>query len=177
MEFGGIYLDRDVIVLKSLDPLRKFEMTLDYEFHPTYKIMGTQIQIAHKRARFLRLYLQTYQKYDGSRWYWNAGEYPTERIIVNYPHLVHSMNGEFGVTGPEMYPKLYLENLKNWSKYFTTHLWMRDNTIKGDIDIFKNEIGRPSMLYFDELNIRTFNTIFGQMARFIFYDTKETIND
>ncbi len=64
MEFGGIYLDRDVIVIISLDPLRKFEMTLDYEFHKTYKEMGNQVQIAHKRARFLRLYLQTYKKYD-----------------------------------------------------------------------------------------------------------------
>jgi mannosyltransferase OCH1-like enzyme len=63
MEFGGIYLDRDVIIIKSLDPLRKFEMTLDYEFHKTYKEMGNQVQIAHKRAQFLRLYLQTYKKY------------------------------------------------------------------------------------------------------------------
>ncbi len=30
-EFGGIYLDRDVLVFKSLDPFRKIEMTLDNE--------------------------------------------------------------------------------------------------------------------------------------------------
>ncbi len=69
MEFGGIYLDRDVIVIKRLDTLRKFEMTLDYEFDKTYKVMGSQVQIAHKRARFLRLCLQTYKKYDGTQWY------------------------------------------------------------------------------------------------------------
>ncbi len=38
MKFGGIYLDQHVIVIKSLDPLRKFEMTLDYEFYKTYKV-------------------------------------------------------------------------------------------------------------------------------------------
>ncbi len=78
MEFGSIYLDRDVIVIKCLDPLRKFEMTLDFEFREAYKLMGPQVQIAHKRARFLRLYLQTYKKYDGTQWYWNAGQYPTQ---------------------------------------------------------------------------------------------------
>ncbi len=64
MEFGGIYLDRNVIVIKCLDPFRKFEMTLDYEFYKTYKEMGNEVQIVHKRARFLRLYLRTYKKYD-----------------------------------------------------------------------------------------------------------------
>ncbi len=67
MEFGGIYLDRDVLVFKSLDPFRKFEMTLDYKVIKKSKAMGTQVQIAYKSARFLRLYLQTYKKYDRSQ--------------------------------------------------------------------------------------------------------------
>jgi mannosyltransferase OCH1-like enzyme len=86
MEFGGIYLDRDVLVFKSLDPFRKFEMTLDYQIDENSKAMGNQVQIAHKRARFLRLYLQTYKKYDGSQWYWNAGWFPKQTIIDKYPH-------------------------------------------------------------------------------------------
>jgi hypothetical protein len=178
MEFGGIYLDRDVVIIKSLDPLRKFEMTLDYEFHPTRRILGTQVQIAHKRARFLRLYLQTYQKYSGYKWYWNAGEYPTQRIINNYPHLVHSMNGEFGVYGQEICPKMYLENLEDWSeKFFTVHLFIRENSIKGHIRWCISDHRVPSVIDFDEQNIKTFKTTFGQIARFLLYDTKEIIND
>ena len=177
MEFGGIYLDRDVIVFKSLDPFRKFEMTLDYETYAG-KSMGTQVQIAHKRARFLRLYLQTYQKYEGDKWYWNAGQFPTQRIINNYPHLVHSMNGEFGLTGPEICPKMYLENLEDWSeKFFTVHLLMRGNSIKECVGWCIGDGRVPSILYFDEQNIKTLNTTFGQIARFILHETKEIIND
>ena len=31
MEFGGIYLDRDVYVVQSLDVFRKYEMTLNWD--------------------------------------------------------------------------------------------------------------------------------------------------
>ncbi len=178
MEFGGIYLDRDVIVIKCLDPLRKFEMTLDYEFYKTYKVMGSQVQIAHKRARFLRLYLQTYKKYDGTKWYWNAGHYPTQRIINKYPHLVHTMNGEFGVSCLRMCSVLYLENIKDWrEKYFTVHLLMRGNSIKHIINWCFTGDRIPIIVDFDKENVKTLETTFGQMARLILYNKTNIIED
>jgi hypothetical protein len=176
MEFGGIYLDRDVLVFKSLDPFRKFEMTLDYEFVWNSKTLGNQIQIAHKRARFLRLYLQTYKKYDGSQWYWNAGWFPTERIINKYPHLVHSMNREFGLSWHEMCPTLYLNNINNWAeKFFTVHTFMRNNNIRHITDwCFPGR--KPSILEFNEENVKTLNNTFGQMARHILYNSVDIIH-
>jgi mannosyltransferase OCH1-like enzyme len=177
MEFGGIYLDRDVIVIKSLDPLRKFEMTLDYQFYKTYKEMGTQVQIAHKRARFLRLYLQTYKKYDETQWYWNAGQYPTQKIINKYPHLVHSMHQEFGLSWERMCSVLYLENIKDWTeKYFTVHLLMRGNSIKHIINCFNGD-RIPSIVDFNKDNVKTLETTFGQMARRILYNKTNIIED
>jgi len=170
MDFGGIYLDRDVLVFKSLDPFRKFEMTLDYEFVGNSKIMGNQVQIAHKRARFLRLYLQTYKKYDGSQWYWNAGLFPTETIINKYPHLVHSMNGEFGVSSFEILSNLYLNNMQDWrEKYFTAHTLIRNSSIRRLNWCFFRR--KPSIQEFDEQNIKTLNNTFGQMARHILYNS------
>ncbi len=177
MEFGGIYLDRDVLIIKSLDPFRKFEMTLDYQFHQAYNEMGTQVQIAHKRARFLRLYLQTYKKYDRFQWYWNAGLYPTQRIINKYPHLVHSMQGEFGLTW-DICSVLYLENIKDWrEKYFTVHLMMRGNSIKHTANWYFRGDSIPSILDFDKENVKTLETTFGQMARLILYNKTNIIED
>jgi mannosyltransferase OCH1-like enzyme len=171
MEFGGIYLDRDVIIIKSLNQFRKFEMTIDYQFYETSKEIGNQVQIGHKRARFLRLYLQTYKKYDGYKWYWNAGQYPVEKIINKYPHLVHSMHREFGVSWDRMCEILYLENINDWrEKYFTVHLFMRGNSIKGLKNWFFDKNRIPSILHFDEKNVMTLETTFGQMARLILYN-------
>jgi hypothetical protein len=176
MEFGGIYLDRDVLVFKSFDPFRKFEMTLDYEFNGNSKHMGSQIQIAHKRARFLRLYLQTYKKYDRNQWYWNAGIFPTHRIINKYPHLLHSMNGEFGVSSYESCSNLYINNLKDWrEKFYSAHTLIRNNNIRHTISwCFPN--GKPSVEEFNEENVKTLNNTFGQIARHILYNTVDIIH-
>jgi predicted SpoU family rRNA methylase len=54
-----------------------------------------------------------------------------QTIINKYPHLVHSMNGELGVSFLRMCSVLYLQNIKDWTeKYFTVHLLMRGNSIK-----------------------------------------------
>ena len=175
IEFGGIYLDRDVYVVKSLDPLRKFEMTIDFE---DTGALGSQVLIGHKNARYLKLFLQTYQKYDKTQWYWSAGIYPVERIINKYPHLIHRMNGEFGVTGPEMCPILYRENVNDWQKdYYAIHLLMKDNNIyhhKWWCFDWKNY---PSVLDFDEENVKTLNVTFAQMVRLVLYNTTELIEN
>jgi hypothetical protein len=174
MEFGGIYLDRDVYVVKSLDPLRKYEMVLDFEVDK--KCLGTQVQIAHKRARFLKLYLQTYQEYIPHNWYWNAGEYPTKRIVDRYPHLVHRVNHSFGVTGGVMCPILYQSNSNDWKyNYYAIHLLIRGNEALAKW-CFDDGIAERQT-YFDEINVKTSNVTFGQMARLVLYDTTDIIND
>ena len=54
MEFGGIYLDRDVYVVQSLDVFRKYEMTLNW-FPKDKNVIQFHLLIANKNARFLRL--------------------------------------------------------------------------------------------------------------------------
>ena len=171
MKFGGIYLDRDVIIIQSLDNFRRYEMTLDFE---KPHILGNQVQIAHKRARFLRLYLRTYQKYDGTKWYYNAGHYPVEKIVNKYPHLVHRLNGEFGLKGTPDCRLLYLDNFQNWrQKYYAIHLLLRENSIRIHYRWCFGGGKGPKVLDFDELVVKTLNTTFGQMARFILYNTTQ----
>lgn len=180
MEFGGIYLDNDVYVVKSLDPLRKFEMTLDYEYDK--QCMGSQVQIAHKDARFLKLYFKSYQYYNPNLWYFNAGEFPTEIILKKYPHLIHRVNYSFGVTGIIVCPILYGKVLyHNWeSDYYAFHLFLREDdqfNFTRNYCVNANFPYSNITHYFDEESVKKIDTIFGQMARLVLYNTKQLINN
>lgn len=68
MKYGGIYLDNDVYVIKSLNKYRKYEFVINWDEN---QFMGTQVLVAHKDARFLREWLETYREYHSDRWYSN----------------------------------------------------------------------------------------------------------
>ncbi|XP_077560817.1 uncharacterized protein LOC144175640 [Haemaphysalis longicornis] len=57
MKYGGVYLDRDVFVVRSLRPLFRYEAVL----RCTRDSLGSMMLFFHKNARFLRLYLHTYR--------------------------------------------------------------------------------------------------------------------
>ena len=95
MEYGGIYLDNDQYVIRSLDRYRQFEMTVGFENMDKF-IMGSQLLVAHRNARLLRAWFDTYRSdYKKDEWYANAGHMPGQ-IIRNSPYLVHTVPTEFG---------------------------------------------------------------------------------
>ncbi|XP_054158167.1 uncharacterized protein LOC128956473 [Oppia nitens] len=169
-QFGGTYLDRDVYVVKSLDPFRNYELTLDYEIRnksleTEYKVLGTQTLIGHRKARFLDLWLLSYCDYRPDEWYYNAGELPTTEILAKRPDLVNGLNGEFAAEGRRACPLLYHRYYRGWrQKYYTTHL-----NIRGDhflqYDWCFDETFLPAITRFDEYIVRQLNTTFGEMAR------------
>ncbi len=63
--FGGIYLDNDAYVIRCLDKYRKFEAVVNYD---GYDPLGNQVIIAHKNARFLKAWTNTYQYYQEDLW-------------------------------------------------------------------------------------------------------------
>lgn len=58
MQYGGIVLDNDVFVVKSLNKFRHFELALGW---PRGQNIGSQVLIGHKLARLLPLWLALYQ--------------------------------------------------------------------------------------------------------------------
>ena len=76
MQYGGIYVDNDIFVVNSLDKFRRYEMTVGFE-NMTEHVMGNQVLIAHRNARFLRICYDTYRtSYNRHKWYYNAGMLP-----------------------------------------------------------------------------------------------------
>ena len=74
MNYGGIYLDNDVYVINPLHEFRRFEMVVSLEKELKF-IMGNQVLIAHKNARFLKAHFDSYRtQYVRERWYYNGGK-------------------------------------------------------------------------------------------------------
>jgi len=65
MKYGGIYLDNDVYVVQNLDKYRKYEIAMGWD---EGQFLGSQVIVAHRNARFLPLWLNTYRQYHADLW-------------------------------------------------------------------------------------------------------------
>jgi len=116
--YGGIYLDYDVFVVQSLNRFRHYECTVGW---PEDNTIGNQVIIAHKDARFLKLWKQSYKDFHNEEWYYNGGEVPS-KILTEQPELVYRAKWELGVQ-TVLTDKLYKSN--DWNDYvnwYTIHL-------------------------------------------------------
>lgn len=65
IKYGGIYLDNDVFVIRNLDKYRKFEIAMNWDED---QFLGSQVIIAHRNARFLSMWLDSYHEYHPDEW-------------------------------------------------------------------------------------------------------------
>uniref|UniRef100_A0A1B6EA26 Alpha-1,4-N-acetylglucosaminyltransferase n=2 Tax=Clastoptera arizonana TaxID=38151 RepID=A0A1B6EA26_9HEMI len=145
MKYGGIYLDTDTLLLKPLNQFLKYEMVIGL---PPDDYMGCQILIGRKDARFLNLWLQGYKRYKPSMWYYNAGQYPTEQILVHNPDIFHRVPLLFGVHN--LADKLYMQvEWPEWKTYFSLHLLSRHP---------------PAPSFINETTILNDSTVFSEIA-------------
>ncbi|GAB6027907.1 hypothetical protein CHUAL_002122 [Chamberlinius hualienensis] len=161
MKYGGIFLDNDVYVVQCLHRFRHYEMSLGWD----KKYIGTQVLIAHKDARFLKYWLDSYHNYQGKRWYFNAGEYPTTSVLYKQPELVHRVKRLFGVH--DLLKELYQSNWPEWTNQFSVHLLIRHRTGVNKKGAIKT---------FDEENIKSYDRTWGAMARLVLYGSSNIIH-
>ncbi|XP_046452418.1 uncharacterized protein LOC124200288 [Daphnia pulex] len=155
MKYGGIYLDNDVYVVQNLDKYRKFEMTLGW---PKNESLGSMVLIANKNARFLHLWLENYQDYNASLWYFNAGDNPTHRILLKMPQLVKREETRLGINF--MMRELFQSKDYAWKvKLDTIHLLINHRRY---LDMFFKDYR-----YFNEHNILHYPFIFAKMVKYV----------
>ncbi|CAN7983588.1 unnamed protein product [Ixodes hexagonus] len=121
MKHGGIYLDSDAYLVRSLDPYRIYELSIGW---PPGELVGTQVIVAHKDARYLRLWYESYRRYRPGLWYWNAGGLPTKKFLSVRPDLVNRVQHDFGVL-EDVVPTLYSECNNRWRNFSAFHLFFR----------------------------------------------------
>jgi len=75
-ELGGIYLDPDVLVFRSFDPLRRMPLTLARESILPIVTISNGIIVCRRGAVFLRLWLETYRTFDPDVWSYHSTHIP-----------------------------------------------------------------------------------------------------
>lgn len=158
-DYGGIYMDLDVIVLKSLKPLMcKNEMILGAE---TEVKLNTGFMLAKPGARFIKLWLNYYLvNYEPHVWDFNAVCVPFNlwRLHTDLVHVelrsFHHPNWRSDEVKYIFNPRFHYD----WSQNYVMHTWYRSYGRKhtpGDIKML--------------------NTTLGQMFRFIWYGKQDLI--
>lgn len=155
MKYGGVYLDADCYLVKSIDNYRRYEMVLNWD---EGQFLGNQVLIAHKDARFLQKYLNCYKFYDSEKWYYNAGERPTVEILYKEPELIHRVKVLFGAD-IKFALHLFQEQWRGWKDMYVIHLLSQHQYL------FKNLSSKATFpVEFDENNIAYYNVAFREMA-------------
>ncbi|CAF0761589.1 unnamed protein product [Didymodactylos carnosus] len=155
IEYGGIWMDNDVYIVQNLDRYRKFEMVLNWDEN---QFLATQLYLAHKDARFLPLYLETYRQYRSNLWYYNAGERPTQEILYKHPELIHRVKNLFGADTSLSYNLYNKKNWTEWRNQHAIHLLFNHRSY-----MHKENYQKYPVL--DEKTILDYKQTFGEMAR------------
>ena len=119
-DYGGIYLDTDMLILKSLDPLRVHALTLGVSGP---KEISNAIIIAQKNALFLRLWKENYKNYKPAIWGHNSVTFG-RKLFLLFPHLVHVEKEHLlQPTWKEVHLLYSLRGeFYNWSQSYSVHV-------------------------------------------------------
>ena len=149
--YGGVYLDIDELLLRPLEPLRKYEYTQGYE---ETDLLGSQLILSKKNATFLHRWYDSYKNDYKPSWEYNALNIPAI-LAKNHPRLIH-VEG-FNFTRPN-WPnrQLIYKGNYDWSTNYGMHLFVRDYKKETTEDI-----------------IRTLNTTIGAVCRHVLFGNKE----
>lgn len=157
-KYGGIYLDSDSYLIRSVDKYRRYELAIGW---PPGQSIGNQIIVAHKDSEFLRLYYESYRGYRPDLWYYNAGHFPTEEILETRPYLVYRIACDFGVH--EDITRMLFEQCDDvWRNFTAVHAFFRHRAYYCPLD-------RYGPLNFKTIGLYRAN--FGQMARLVLTGT------
>ena len=164
---GGIYLDTDIIVLKSFDALRRHRVTLGRE---TSYGLGSGIILSQPRAAFVCMWLHAFRDYSPLPWHWAT-------YAVWTPHrLAHALSASSAATAAaqdEIYiderhlqhptwlrSEQLFDTVYDWSENYAVHVWKRYGRVPESPD-----------------DVKRLNTTLGQVMRFVYFGSKDLILD
>ena len=153
-EFGGIYLDRDVLPVKSFDPLRVYDLVLGRELPGS---LANGIIVARKGAPFLRIWHETYRDYRPKKWAYNSVSVPS-LLSDLLPHLIH-IELKSLVRPNYLETKLLYDSVYDWSRNYCVHLYKGRGVSRPsrpeDIDRKNSTVGQiMRLLYYGDVKFR-----------------------
>ena len=158
IQYGGIYLDFDVIVVKSFRPLLCYPATLGEE---TDGGLCAGIIISKPNSQFLQLWLDSYKTFDDSSWDEHAVKMPY-RLWRHHPQTLHVETHSLQRPSWLKHELAYLYGkgmYYDWERQnYAVHLWYRFYNVDHDED-----------------SIRTLDSTVGQLFRYVFYKDKQLL--
>ena len=153
---GGIYLDTDVLALKSLKTLRKYPLTLVPSLPNT---VSNGIILTEQNSPYLCLLEHNYYDYTPREFRLNS-VVATKKLYDVFPHLVHlgETHRFFKPSFEEKY-KLLTDRV-DWSDSYLMHIWKHG--IGGKIPKGPEEI-------------RQMNNTLGDVMRYVYYGSKDIL--
>ncbi|XP_064631195.1 uncharacterized protein LOC135489669 isoform X2 [Lineus longissimus] len=156
LKHGGIYMDLDVIMLKSMDDFLHHDTTMGFEL-PNWLCNGFIMSKAF--APFLRMWHTEYVSFNDGNWNYHSVQLPGI-MAKNYPSLVHTEWDTIHRPNWQEIKKIYGIGVKyDWSRNYAMHLWYR----KYDKE-------------HNEEDIKKLNSTLGEMFRYILYGKKEIMS-
>ncbi|XP_078694453.1 uncharacterized protein LOC144923637 isoform X1 [Branchiostoma floridae x Branchiostoma belcheri] len=152
---GGIYLNIDVIGLKSFEPLRHYDVTMGRSIHG----LSNAVICSKPGSEFLKLWTESFRKFGEGKWDVFASEEPF-RLANENPHLLRIE--EHSLFRPE---------LSHWSDLdalYTQNVSLENNFA---VQLFYDKLGKQ----IDQYDILGMESTFGWMARKLFYRLNEPV--
>jgi hypothetical protein len=152
IKYGGIYLDTDTVVVKSLDRLRKYPFTMSMQGNG---VISSAFIMAEKNATFLQKWLDSYKyEYYSKKYTYNAMFVPS---ILARKHK-DLINIEFGKLSrqPSQTGRLIFNTNSKWKGIYGMHLFSRFSNLTMNIDL-----------------VKYFNSTVGSICRHILFGNKE----
>ncbi|XP_078614737.1 uncharacterized protein LOC144883892 isoform X2 [Branchiostoma floridae x Branchiostoma japonicum] len=152
---GGIYIDIDVIGLKSFEQLRHYDVTMGRDIQG----LSSAVICSKPGSEFLKLWTESFKKFGEGQWDAFASEEPFLLANEN-PHLLRIE--EHSLFRPE---------LSQWSdldELYTKNVSVESNFA---IQLFYDKLGKQ----IDQYDILGMESTFGWVARKLFYRLNEPV--
>lgn len=149
IKYGGIYVDLDVIALRSFDSLLKYDVTIGAE---TPNLLGSGVILSKRNSTFLNMWFERYRSFNDQNWNYHSGVLPMQ-LANRHPELIHI--DWFAINRPNWFERDWLYTpgkFWDWSGNLAIHLWYQSYNVDHD----------PH-------SIRTLNTTVGEIFRYIYY--------
>jgi hypothetical protein len=147
-QYGGIYLDLDVVAVRNFDPLLYYDTTMGYEV-PGGLCNGVIISKAN--TTFLNKWYDNYKTFNDTKWADHSVFLPASLAKEN-PDLIHTEADSLHSPGWIRFPRLYYNNSWDWSENYAMHMYYR---------LYNKDHNKD--------DIMTLNTTLGRLFRFIYY--------
>ena len=154
---GGIYMDLDVVALRSWDDLLRYNITLGTE---SLFYLNNGVILARPATLFVDMWYESYMIFKDKLWNFNSLYVPM-LLARKYPHLINVEHDSFHT--PPWYKTKWLYEqgyLYDFSESYAVHLWYRLHNMEHNPD-----------------DIKTMNTTMGQLFRYIYYGSTDIIQD